>query len=224
MAGDVTGPRVLVAGNIVGWGGPFSLTFSLIPSDELSLFQEQMNDAIAQGAGEELMAMTPDELRGAIGTYLDKGVDFVKYGGTAHFDVPALIGFSPAQQRVLVEETHRRGLIAETHATSSEGLRLAVEAGIDLIQHPEIIMPAFPEQGQSMPDDLVSAIVDRGVICSMLSNTITGPAWEQHVEQREKARAAQAGVAVTTGHAGAQATRDRTTGEVWSALCAGAMR
>ena len=101
-AGYVVGPRILVAGNIVGWGGPFSLTFSLIPSDELSLFQERMNDAIAQGAGEELMAMTPEELRVAINAYLDKGVDFVKYGGTAHFDVPALLGFSPAQQAVLV--------------------------------------------------------------------------------------------------------------------------
>jgi hypothetical protein len=30
---------------------------------QLTLFQEQMNDFIAQGGGEELMAMRPDELR-----------------------------------------------------------------------------------------------------------------------------------------------------------------
>jgi hypothetical protein len=39
------GPRILFAGNIVGWGGPFSLTFSLIAPERLSLFQERMNDA-----------------------------------------------------------------------------------------------------------------------------------------------------------------------------------
>jgi imidazolonepropionase-like amidohydrolase len=212
-AGHVVGPRILVAGNIVGWGGPFSLTFSLIPSDELSLFQERMNDAIAQDAGEDLMAMTPEELRGAINAYLDKGVDFVKYGGTAHFDVPALIGFSPAQQAVMVGETHARGLVAETHATSSEGLRLAVEAGIDVIQHPEIIMPATTAPGQSMPDALVAAIVDRGIVCSMLSNTITGVPWQRHLE-RDVAAADSA----VTGHVGTQLPRMRSRQEDWNAF------
>ena len=217
-AGHVLGPRILVAGNIAGWGGPFSLTFSLIPSDELSLFQERMNDAIAQGAGEELMAMTPEELRVAINAYLDKGADFLKYGGTAHFSAPSLIGFSPAQQRVLVEETHKRGLVAETHATSSEGLRLAVEAGIDLIQHPEIIMPATPRAGQSMPDSLVSNIVERGVICSMLSNTITGQPWKEHLKSVQRAVGSVQGDSVRTGHVGRQMPRERSQQEVWNAF------
>ena len=48
--------------------------------------------------------MTPDELRRAIGAYLDKGPDFLKFGGTSHFSEPTFIGFSAeAQQR------HRRG-------------------------------------------------------------------------------------------------------------------
>src|SRR6185437_6388014 len=61
--GEVPGSRLMVAGNIVGWGGPFSLTFTGAPPVNLSLFQEQMNDAVAAGAGEELMGMTPDQLR-----------------------------------------------------------------------------------------------------------------------------------------------------------------
>lgn len=68
--GEAVGPRLLVAGNIVGWGGPFSISFSLIPSKGLTPFQEQMNDAVAQGPGEELMDMSPDELRVAINAYL----------------------------------------------------------------------------------------------------------------------------------------------------------
>ena len=58
-----------------------------------------MNDLITQGGGEELMDMTPDELRAAINKYLDKGVDFVKYGGTSHANNPVFIGFSPDAQR-----------------------------------------------------------------------------------------------------------------------------
>ena len=41
--------RILAAGNIVGWGGPYSVSFSLIRETGLTLFQEQMNDQVAQG-------------------------------------------------------------------------------------------------------------------------------------------------------------------------------
>lgn len=178
--GETQGARMLVAGNIVGWGGPFSLTFSLMDESELTLFQEQWNDLISQGAGEELMDMGPEELRVAINDYLDKGPDFIKYGGTSHFRYPSLIGFSPRAQKVIVEETHKRGLVAETHATSSEALRMAVEAGIDFIQHPEILSAPYP-------DDLVGMIVERDVICGLRSNTLTGKPWQDHLQARERA-------------------------------------
>ena len=51
--GEKVGARIQAAGNIVGWGGPYSITFSLTPDKDLTLFQEQMNDAISQGAGED---------------------------------------------------------------------------------------------------------------------------------------------------------------------------
>src|SRR5262245_18748434 len=49
-AGRSIGPRILAAGNIVGWGGPYSISFSLTRDTGLTLFQEQVNDDIAQGA------------------------------------------------------------------------------------------------------------------------------------------------------------------------------
>jgi imidazolonepropionase-like amidohydrolase len=121
LAGRTVGPRILAAGNIVGWGGPYSISFSLIAERGLTLFQEQMNDAIAEGVGEDLVHMPLEELRAAIRAYLDKGPDFLKYGGTSHFARPAFIGFSPEAQKAIVEETHRRGKVAETHATTPDG-------------------------------------------------------------------------------------------------------
>ncbi len=170
--GEAVGARILFAGNIVGWGGPWSYTFTGTRQENLSLFQEQMNDAIAAGGGEDLMNMTPDALRGAINRYLDQGVDFVKYGGTSHAFFPAMLGFSEAAQRAMVEETHKRGKVAETHATSPEGLRLAVEAGVDLVQHPEAT-------DALIPPDIVRLMVTKGVFCSMLENTITGKPWKE---------------------------------------------
>ncbi len=183
--GEVVGPRMLVAGNIVGWGGPYSISFSLRRESGLTLFQEQFNDFITQGSGEEWMHMEPEELRVAVNKYLDLGPDFIKYGGTSHFSNPIMIGFSPRAQQVIVEETHRRNLVAETHSTSPEGLRLSVEAGLDLIQHPEVL-PSV------MSDALVAEIVDRGIVCAMLSNTITGEPWERHLKQQEERKKEEA--------------------------------
>lgn len=180
--GELVGARIKAAGNIVGWGGPFSLTFSLTKDSELSLFQERWNDILAQDAGEELMDMTPDELRVAINRYLDKGVDFIKYGGTSHFLRPSLIGFSPRQQAVIVQEAHKRGKPVETHATSSEGLRLAVEAGIDLIQHPELM-------SRDLPDDLIALIVKQDALCGLRSNFTAGAFRQRHLQARAEAEA-----------------------------------
>lgn len=180
--GQAVGSRILAAGNIVGWGGPYSVSFSLIREAGLTLFQEQMNDQIAQGAGEDLVDMTPDELRTAINAYFDKGPDFLKFGGSAHFARPAMIGFSPEAQKVLVDEAHKRNMKAETHSTTIDSLRLSLEAGIDGIQHPELLGP------RELPDALVKAIVDRKIYCSMLVNTITGDAWAKHLKDRDAAR------------------------------------
>lgn len=179
--GHAVGSRVLAAGNIIGWGGPYSVSFSLIRELNLTLFQEQVNDEVSHGVGEDLVDMTPEELKAAIRAYLDRGPDFLKYGGTAHFARPSFVGFSPDAQKVIVDEAHARGKVAETHATTADGLRLSIAAGIDLIQHPEVLGT------RELPAPLVQAIVERKIICSMLVSTITGEAWSKHLKDTAEA-------------------------------------
>jgi imidazolonepropionase-like amidohydrolase len=179
--GQLIGPRMLVAGNIVGWGGPKSPLFS--NSAPTTYFDEEMMDFIAQGAGEELLDMSPDEIRVAMRKYLDKGPNFVKYGGTSHTN--SLITFSPRQQEALVDEVHKRGLFAETHSTNPEPLRISVLAGIDLIQHPEV-------HSVAIPDSLVQLIADRHVICSILANSITGKPWADYQKTQQRVDSARA--------------------------------
>ena len=180
-SGRAVGARILAAGNIVGWGGPYSVSFSLIRETGLTLFQEQVNDEVSQGVGEDLVDMTPEELRAAIRAYLEKGPDFLKYGGTAHFTRPSFVGFSPEAQKVIVDEAHARGKVAETHATTADGLRMSVEAGVDLIQHPEVLGT------RELSPSLIRTIVDRKIVCSMLVSTITGDAWTKHLKDRYEA-------------------------------------
>ena len=145
---------------------------------------EVLQDEMTQGVGEELISMEPTELRRAINDYLDRGVDFVKYGGTNHKGTPALITFSPRAQEAIVEEVHRRGKIVETHCTSPEGIRISLEAGIDLVQHPEAL-------DAPMSQELVELHKQREVTCSMNLGAITGEVWldyQDMVAELERSR------------------------------------
>jgi imidazolonepropionase-like amidohydrolase len=173
--GEIVGPRMKVAGNIVGWGGPCSVSFSMVRPETCDERELEFNQAITQGvSGEELLQMTPDELRVAIQDYLALGPDHIRYGATTHF-TPAFIAFSPDAQRVIVEEAHRRGLPVETHSTTVEGMRIPVLAGVDILQHPEVLAREFP-------DELVSLIREREIICGIRASVITGEPWQRHLE------------------------------------------
>jgi imidazolonepropionase-like amidohydrolase len=43
--------------------------------------------------------------------------------------------FSPEAQKVIVDECHQAGITVQTHQTNVEGLRLVLEAGVDMMQH-----------------------------------------------------------------------------------------
>jgi imidazolonepropionase-like amidohydrolase len=74
--------------------------------------------------------------------YVAHGVDFVKFGATGD-DPPvdsivgqeAVLRFTPAQQRAMVDAVHAAGKIIQTHQTSAESLRIVVESGVDMAQH-----------------------------------------------------------------------------------------
>jgi imidazolonepropionase-like amidohydrolase len=92
--------------------------------------------------------------------------------------------------------------VAETHSTTPEGLRISLLAGVDHVQHPEVL-------DVPIPDELVRLFVKRGVVCGMLSNTITGKAWQDYAKRRareDSARAARADSARTQGARARQRT------------------
>lgn len=173
--GEIAGPRMRVAGNIVGWGGPCSVSYAMVRPETCEARDRDFNREITRGvSGEDLLQMTPDEVRGAIHRYLDLGPDHLRYGATTHF-TPAFITFSPDAQRAIVEEAHRRGLPVETHSTTIEGMRIAILAGIDLLQHPEVL-------AREVTPELLELIRDREILCSIRAGVITGDAWRRHVE------------------------------------------
>ena len=86
--------------------------------------------------------------------------------------------FSPRVQAAIVNEAHKAGKTVQTHTTSGEGLYLAVEAGVDLMQH------ASTTPGpQAIPDETVSLIAERRVPCALLANTTSALSWYREQSQ-----------------------------------------
>ena len=132
--GEIPGSRLYVAGNIIGLTGPFGRDFNEREQGVSKPFRQRIDSLWEEGTGPELMWMTPDSVRSVIRRYASRGMDFLKYAASGHTQMEMLM-FSPDQQRAIVEEGHRAGLVVQTHTTSVESVRQAIEAGVDLMQH-----------------------------------------------------------------------------------------
>jgi imidazolonepropionase-like amidohydrolase len=156
--GDAVGSRMYVAGTIVGFDGPLSADF-FTPGQFLGPGTvRRINAHFEQGLGPDLCWRTPDGVRRAVGDYIERsGVDFVKYASSGHGQFRHLIALSQPAQEAIVDEAHRAGRTVQAHTTTVESLRMAVEAGVDLVQHPDATGL------EPIPDETLAAMVERPV-------------------------------------------------------------
>ena len=115
--GIVAGPRILTCARIVSATSPGGRIFG-------SMYRE------ADGA---------DDVRKAVREQLRRGADFVKVMATGARSVvredPEPAQLTRDELRALVEEAHRLGVRVAAHAEGLEGCRLAVEEGVDTVEH-----------------------------------------------------------------------------------------
>ncbi len=170
--GAVVGSRLFVAGNIVGFDGPLSADF-FSPGQLLGPHTvARINSYFEHGIGSKLLWMTPDGVRRQVREYLEGAdVDFVKYAASGHGQFRDFLAFSEPTQRAIVEEARAAGLTVQAHTTTVESLRMAVEAGIDLLQHPDATGP------ERIPEETLAAIVDRQVCAAVMPRTERHHAW-----------------------------------------------
>jgi imidazolonepropionase-like amidohydrolase len=172
--GEQIGSRIFFGGNIIGLGGPTSLDF--FPQAR-SILSKREADAIdlrwEQGVGPELLWMTPEQVRVRVKDYLASGTqDFVKYAASGHAATHFnYLTFSAEVQRVIVEEGHRVGMTVQAHTTSPESLRMEIEAGADLLQHPDLTGMA------EIPEATLEIIAARQIPCASLFCTKRFLAW-----------------------------------------------
>jgi imidazolonepropionase-like amidohydrolase len=160
--GETIGSRMFVAGNIVGFRAVFTSTEAM--TNATRTFQDRINALWEENMGPDLLVLSPDEVRVETRKYIARGIDFLKYGASGDgFPVSSRIGqrdvhrFTAEQQRAMIEESHRAGITVQTHQSSAEALRVAIESGVDLVQHGVSTGP------RPMPDAVLQLMVDRGV-------------------------------------------------------------
>jgi len=127
-AGDVLGPRILASGpalSITGGHGDENL---LAPQFHAS------GDAVANGVP-EVMAKVRENIK--------YGADVIKFMATggvlSEGDNPDFEQFSPEEMRAIVAEAHRLGRKVAAHAHGAQGIKDAVLAGVDSIEHGSFI-------------------------------------------------------------------------------------
>jgi imidazolonepropionase-like amidohydrolase len=114
--GLVEGPRMKVATRAVAATGQYN-PFGVSP--DLPDFP--------RGAQ---MVSGAEEARRAVREQIGNGADLIKV--YADWDYPTL---TPEELRVVVEEAHKAHRRVAAHATTKEGIRNAVEAGVDSVEH-----------------------------------------------------------------------------------------
>ena len=171
--GEVPGSRVLVAGNIVGTGGPFTAYFmGGWDLRDLSLryggwvhpaIQQRINRLWEDDVGPAMLAMTADEAAATMRAYIAKGVDFVKVGVSGHgLGAVEPLMFSPTVLKAICDEVHRAGLPLVTHTFTVESLRLAIEMKPDLLLHPNVMSVPFQHASNPQKAAVLSLAQEAG--------------------------------------------------------------
>lgn len=144
--GQIPGPRVVACGpGLTRTGGH---------ADMYQFTSEYSHDHGPWG----YVADGPEEIRKAVRTLLREGADAIKVfasgGDNWPHDRNGDVHYSPEEIRMVVEEAKRqRGTVVMCHAENAEAIRMAVDAGVDTIEH-----------GEDLDDDIVAAMADRGTI------------------------------------------------------------
>jgi imidazolonepropionase-like amidohydrolase len=187
--GLVDGPRVLSCGRIVSATAPGGRIFG-------SMYRE------ADGA---------DDMRKAVREQIRRGADFIKVMATGARSVldedPEPAQLTRPELQAVVEESHRMGKRVAAHAEGIGGARLAVEEGVDTIEH-GLSLHREPDLLQKMAERgivLVPTLTTFHDLAARFSEKFAPALVEQAKRQLEEAQqtlmaASRAGVTIAMGH------------------------
>jgi imidazolonepropionase-like amidohydrolase len=126
--GDVPGPRMFVSGPALGITGGHCDDNLLAPEFKYE------SEGVANGV---------DGVRLAVRRNVKYGVDLIKYCGTGGVfskgDTPGGQQYTVEEVTALIDEAHMHGRRVAVHAHGASGIKVAIRAGVDTVEHASLI-------------------------------------------------------------------------------------
>jgi imidazolonepropionase-like amidohydrolase len=144
--GFVVGPRVVASGPGISMTGGHGDLNNYAPQVRVTMFPDERDYRIADGA---------DQVRKIVRAQLKHGVDLIKIhasgGVLSRGDQPGAPQFTVEELKAAVDEAHAAGRKVAAHAHGAQGIKNAVIAGVDSIEH-----------GSLIDDEGIRMMVDHG--------------------------------------------------------------
>ncbi|MGE5321843.1 MAG: amidohydrolase family protein [Actinomycetota bacterium] len=132
--GLVPGPRIVASGPPISITGGHGDLNNFSPQTRVSMFPEERDFQIADGV---------DQVRHVVRAQVKYGVDVIKIlatgGVLSKGDSPGAPQFTPEELKAAAEEAHMAGRKIAAHAHGTQGIKNAILAGIDSIEHASLI-------------------------------------------------------------------------------------
>lgn len=194
-AGTIAGPRMFVSGPPVGIIGGHCSDNNLLPAE-----YKDFGANVATG---------PWEMRAKVRTNIKYGVDLIKTCSTGGvFSKGTTLGAAQGtveELTAIVEEAHARGLKVAAHAHGNQGIKNAIRAGVDTIEHASFLddeaIRMARQRGAYLSMDIYNTeyTLAEGEALGVLEESLAKEREVGTVQRESFTRAVRAGVKVVFG-------------------------
>ncbi|MGC1294030.1 MAG: amidohydrolase family protein [Alloacidobacterium sp.] len=133
-AGFIPGPRIIASGPGISITGGHGDLNDYSPQTRVMMFPEQRDFQIADG---------PEQVRQTVRAQVKYGVDVIKIlatgGVLSRGDQPGAPQYSFEELKMAADTAHAAGRKIAAHAHGTQGIKWAIEAGIDSIEHASLV-------------------------------------------------------------------------------------
>jgi imidazolonepropionase-like amidohydrolase len=198
--GFLVGPRIVASGPGVSMTGGHGDLNRFAPQVRVSTFPQERDFQIADG---------PDQVRQVVRAQIKHGVDVIKVhasgGVMSRGDSPGAPQFTIEELRAAVEEAHAAGRKVAAHAHGAQGIKNALVAGVDSIEHGSLIddegIQMMLKQGTWLVADIYNDdyLLGKAIEFKLPQESIDKERAIGQLQRDNFARAVRAGVKVAFG-------------------------